>query len=399
MSSAFGNPVRKFLGFVLACSLGLSGYLYWVRTRTSSRPMAQSEEAALEPLQEGSPKQARSLTYVDSTPAMEHGVELPAGAPGNEPSGKAFGSETSSNALKTPPAKSDTKQIFFRYGGADSNFGKLALIDYPDGRLPRFVSDFSCEVVSFAGSMGICLTADQGVFPKYGADLFDAAFTRRSHFDLQGLPSRARVSPDGTVAALTVFLSGHSYASVDFSTQTLLIDTTRGQVLGDLEDFAVTMDGRPFQSPDFNFWGVTFTPDSKGFYCTLSSKGKQYLVKGEIKSKTLVVIRDNVECPSLSPDGTKIAYKKRNYRSWLPPPEKLWKLFILELDTMKDAPLVELRSVDDQLAWLDNSHVLYALPAVQADSRASTDVWVAPIDGSTPPKVFLHAAYSPSVVP
>lgn len=70
--------------------------------------------------------------------------------------------------------------------------------------------------------------------------------------------------------------------------------------LGTLEAFTVYKDGAVFQSPSFNFWGTTFARDGKSFYATLGdgSVGAQtYLVKGE--------------CPSLSPDETRIVFKKR----------------------------------------------------------------------------------------
>ena len=50
-------------------------------------------------------------------------------------------------------------------------------------------------------------------------------------------------------------------------------------------------------------------PKGDQFYCTLSSQGKHYLVKGDIATQTATVLRENVECPSLSPNGTRIAYK------------------------------------------------------------------------------------------
>jgi hypothetical protein len=74
-----------------------------------------------------------------------------------------------------------------------------------------------------------------------------------------------------------------------------------------------------------------------------------------------------------------------------------WQLHILDLKTKQETPLVEKRSVDDQLEWLDNDHVLYSLPETETGSSASTNVWLAPVDGSSDPKLFLKKAYSPSV--
>lgn len=40
------------------------------------------------------------------------------------------------------------------------------------------------------------------------------------------MPSRTRVARSGPIGATTVFVTGHGYDSVDFSTETLLVDTT-----------------------------------------------------------------------------------------------------------------------------------------------------------------------------
>ena len=49
------------------------------------------------------------------------------------------------------------------------------------------------------------------------------------------------MSPDGRFGSVTMFVTGHSYATTgDFSTQTTLIDLERGVRIADLEDFTVT---------------------------------------------------------------------------------------------------------------------------------------------------------------
>src|SRR4029453_15321674 len=112
-----------------------------------------------------------------------------------------------------------------------------------------------------AAGQGVGVAARRGVFTTYGALLFAAGFRARHTLPLSGVPSRTRVSPDGRLAAMTVFESGHSYAAGQFSTRTTLVDfETGGVVVSDLERFTVLRDGQPIQSVDFNFWGVTFTP-------------------------------------------------------------------------------------------------------------------------------------------
>jgi hypothetical protein len=255
-----------------------------------------------------------------------------------------------------------------------------------------FVDGLQCEVVHVSGGRGLCLTADRGVFTTYAARFFDArTFEVSATIPLKGIPSRCRVSIDGKLAALTVFVTGHGYTSLDFSTQTLILDTHSGRVLADIEEFSVTRDGKAIESKDFNFWGVTFTPDAKDFYATLSTAGQHYLIRGNVATKKATVIHDNVECPSLSPNAQRVAYKKRLTEG----ARILWQLHVLDLSSDKESPLSERRSVDDQLEWLDDEHVLYSVPS-EGGSEASTDVWVAPADASAAPSIFLRNAYSPA---
>jgi WD40 repeat protein len=295
----------------------------------------------------------------------------------------------------SPFTETASSRIYFRYTGVDENYGKLAFVSLTNLSSPQFVSALSCEVVYFANGSGVCLQANRGILTTYAATLFDSNFATRATFPLHGGPSRARISPDGKIAGFTVFLSGHGYASLNFSTETLLVDTARGKVIASLEnDVRVLRDRKPFQAKDFNFWGVTFTPDSKNFYCTLSSGGAHYLIKGNIAERTAVVVHDNVECPSVSPDGTRVAYKKRSITDG----RLVWQLHVLDLATQHETPLAEKRSLDDQIEWLDNDHVLYTVSDKPEGSSGTTNVWKADAAGTGTPAIFLPKAYSPSVV-
>lgn len=301
----------------------------------------------------------------------------------------------SSTAIARAPVGAGSARIFFRYTGVDDNYGRLAFAELNNLSVPHFVPDLSCEVVHFAAGQGVCLQGNRGVFTTYAATLFDSEFKPRFTHPLHGGPSRTRVSPDGKLAGWTVFLSGHGYASLDFSTETQLIEMATGKVIMSLEaDLAVTRDGQPFKAKDFNFWGVTFTPDSKNFYCTLSSAGAHHLIKGDIAARTAVVVHDNVECPSVSPDGTRVAYKKR----FIIDNRLVWQLHVLDLATQRETPLAEKRSIDDQIEWLDNDHVLYAVSDNPEGSSATTNVWKADAAGKLLPEMFLRKAYSPAAV-
>jgi hypothetical protein len=241
-----------------------------------------------------------------------------------------------------------------------------------------------CDRVHFAGGRGLCVTRDRGLLTGFKARTLGRRLDAQADIRLAGTPSRARVSPDGRYGSVTAFVSGHSYATPGaFSTATTLIDMTSGRSLGDLEKFAVTRDGAPFRAVDFNYWGVTFERDSNRFYATLASGAKTFLVHGDVKARTATVVRENAECPSLAPDGTRVAYKKRVGA------EGVWRFHVLDLASGHETALAETRSVDDQIEWLDGSRVLYGV---------GTDVWTVPADGSGSPRRFLADADSPAVL-
>jgi len=264
----------------------------------------------------------------------------------------------------------------------------VAPLDAPESR--RAATELSCERVSFAGGHGLCLHTESGLFPTYTAKVLDGSLRPLASIKLEGRPSRARTSADGRLGAMTVFVFGENYAA-PFSTRTTIVDKASGDVIGELEQFSTWRDGARFKAADFNFWGVTFATDPNTFYATLRTAGSTYLVRGDLALRKLTVLRDNVECPSISPDNRLIAFKKR-----VGPRADAWRLAVLELKTMTERLIAaETRSVDDQVEWLDAGHVLYSVPGGTA---SISDVWVAPIDGSGPARIFLPEAESPIVV-
>jgi hypothetical protein len=266
----------------------------------------------------------------------------------------------------------------------------LAAVALDDPAGHRLTSTLSCERVAASRSRGICLQAARGVFTTYRGVLFAGALTPSAIVPLAGVPSRTRVSRDGRLGATTAFVSGHAYTA-SFSTETTLIDMETGDPIGNLEEFNTWRDGVRVREEDFNFWGVTFTSDSNVFYATLSTADTSYLVRGDVALRRLTVLRAGVECPSVSPDDRLIAYKRR-----AGPGSGEWRLHVLDLSTMMDAAVAgERRSIDDQVEWLDSRHVLYAVPRT---GSATGDVWVAPVDGSAPPRIFIEHAESPAVV-
>jgi hypothetical protein len=258
--------------------------------------------------------------------------------------------------------------------------GRVFVVDH--GKVKQLPGDLSCERVYFAAGRGICMgVAPSGV--DYTAQVFNSKMQVLNTIPLQGLPSRARISQDGRYGAMTVFVSGDSYleSSTAFSTRTYVVDMASGKAIDQLEQFSVTKDGKPFEAIDFNFWGITFDPnDSDRFYATLGTGDHHYLVEGSIKGREMKVLRDGVECPSLSPDGKQIAYKSRI------PGTNRWHLRVLEVATLKDHAVAEKRSIDDQAEWLDDDTLAYS---------DGTNVYTVSADGSGESQLLVKDASSP----
>lgn len=281
--------------------------------------------------------------------------------------------------------------LLFASAAFDQSNGYLGIESMNAAAPERYRFPLRCERVHFAAGTGICLAAERRAITTYEAHIFGPDLEVRHTLPLVGAPSRTRLSPDGRLAAVTVFVAGDSYNAKGFSTRTKLLDTKTGQIITDLEEFSVSKAGAAFKAIDFNFWGVTFAADSNRFYATLRSGGTNYLVEGDVEARTARVLRDGIECPSISPDNTRLVYKA-------PGTTTLWRLHVLDLATLRDTPLAETRNVDDQVEWLDNDRIAYMLPA-EAGSGGGSDVWTVPVTGEAPPQVLVRSAHSPTVLP
>ncbi|MEE1824701.1 TolB-like translocation protein [Streptomyces sp. BE20] len=287
-------------------------------------------------------------------------------------------------SLRTPASR----QLAFRNLAWGPHRDEIATVpaDRPDG--PRTASGVQCLRFHAAAGTGICLQAERGALQDtYRAVVLDDHLRELRSFPAAGIPTRSRVSPSGHLVAWTVFVSGDSYAGTDFSTRTAIVDVRDGNLRDNLETFDVIKDGKPYRAADVNVWGVTFADDT-AFYATVATAGRTYLVRGDLGARTLTTLHQNVECPSLSPDGTRIAYKKRVPGVSEDAP---WRLYVLDLATMTETATAEQRSIDDQAVWADDGNLLYALPG-----DFGADLWTAPADGTGAARRLLDAAVAPA---
>ena len=283
--------------------------------------------------------------------------------------------------------------LLFRITELGPQYGRVGLVPLDAPATAPLVTPLACDRVYASAANGLCLKADRGVLTSYRAVAFDNAFSEMHRFTLPGAPSRTRVAAAAPLGASTVFVSGDSYSAGGFSTRTTLYDLAANAALGDLETYRVIRDGQPFKRPDFNFWGVTFARDGDTFYATLGTGGAINFMKGSVSRREMTLIGTDVECPSLSPDGTRVAYKARLVEGG----RVLWRIRVRDLGSGAITTLTETRSVDDQVEWLNDREILYALPHSTTGS-GSSDVWAVAADGSGEPRVFVTNAFSPAVI-
>ncbi|MFG3283738.1 TolB family protein [Streptomyces sp. NPDC048111] len=297
------------------------------------------------------------------------------------------GPEVNSGTVSLAPGGS--ARIVFRTMAWGPHRDELATVPAADPAGPRTASGVHCLRFYAAAGTGICLQAERGAMTDtYRAVVLDAGLRERAHYALPGIPTRARVSPSGRWVAWTVFVGGDSYAGTNFSTRTAVLDTRTGRLTASLEDFTAYLDGKEHHAADTNYWGVTFAADDRLFYATMATGGHTHLVRGDLAARTVTALHTNVECPSLSPDGTRIVYKKRVAGL---PADAPWRLYALDLATGRETPLAEPRSVDDQAVWQDDHTVVYALPG-----DYGSDLYTVPADGTGKPRRLLTAGLAPA---
>ena len=286
-------------------------------------------------------------------------------------------------------------RIVFR-DNARAHFGVLAMAALRDPSGPRAVTTTRCARSYAAMHRGtaetLCLSLNPHTI-EYQTDVLDDQRRPVQSLPLEGIPSRARLSRDGTLAATTAFTAaGDSYVTKNFTARTYITTVGRPHSSVDLERFRLTVDGRRVAPIDRNYWGVTFSADDNRFYATVAFGGRTWLVRGDLHARTVTTVHENVECPSLSPDGRTLVYKKRYDAN-----RQHWRLTAVDLRSQRETPLAETRSIDDQVEWLDDAHVMYEVPRSGTDAGRS-DVWTVPADGTGHATLLIPLASSPAVV-
>ncbi len=280
-----------------------------------------------------------------------------------------------------PVAAVDADLMFVELADGRSRVEQVALAS-PE---VRSGTSMTCQRVYQAAGTTVCLRL-AGPGPTYAAEVTRDGVVKS--VALPGVPSRAKVSASGQVVSWTSFVSGDSYqVPGGFSTRTGFLDLRSGEAVESLEGFAADVEGQVHSAQDVNYWGLTVAGDDRTFYATMASGGFTWLVKGDLVERRVTSLRRDAECPSLSPDGTKIAYKKRIGR--LGP----WDLAVLDLRTGEERRLPGTAGVDDQATWLDDSRVAFA--AVPKDTKLAA-IHVVPVDGSAEARLVIRDATSPS---
>ena len=274
--------------------------------------------------------------------------------------------------------------VIFRTLAPQDAHGHVAVVSLDPGEAARHVSTLACARVHYAGGAGLCLVIESAPDSSINvAYVFDHTFTRRHRLVLPGVPTRARVSPNGRRASITTYAETEAPEGERLVTDSVIIDVASGSVLANLRSFRIEHEGPPLTGP-VDISSVAFEPDGDRFFATLATATTRYLVAGSVDERRLTTLRDGVASEALSPDGRHLVVKRRGAGP------AVWRLVVIDLHTWAERALNQgSRSVDDQVEWLDNDHVMFH--DVVDDTTA---VWMLPIDGITAPRVYLRDAFS-----
>lgn len=316
--------------------------------------------------------------------------------------------EEPSTAVRSGPAIGDVV-VVDRTPGPD--YGRVAIIA-ADGS--RRHMDRSCLRVHVAGEVGVCLTGRDHNSAAAKTDettetwetvVFDATDDRAAKIRSyqSPFPSRARVRADGSRYTTTGFVNGREYEEIGATetTQTLaLIDdpTGAGPMVG-LSQFHVDGSARRYTTDRFQYWGVSFG-DQDRFWVTgyFDDETGPEIMIGDVATMTLEPAGHFGSCPSVSPDGATVVFKKTRAAGG-------FVLVALDIESGTETVVGETRSVNDQVEWIDNDTIIYALhpdegPGAEEveDEQERYDLWTVDLAPGSVPVLFATNASSPAVV-
>ena len=358
------KPKVILLGGMAAALLLLGGlYLVWARDRVNNDIVDRNERAQL---------------VVDEFEASR--------GPTDEPLA------TVEPVLESGPSLASGEVLaVHRVPGDD--YGRL-LIRHLDGT--RTLLNRTCMRAHIATDHGVCLAESGGVLGVAFTTTFFEADNLNADIKSYAspLPSRARISPNGTFSAVTAFVSGSSYADIAAETTTLVtideIDSTR--LVRGANQFTIDSGEARFNNLNPQYWGITFAADEDEIYLTGFFGDRPEVMHGTLNNMVIEPTGWVGSCPSLSPDGKTLVFKEMTA-------DNSFELVAVDLETNTKHKLGETRSVDDQVEWLDNDTILYALHRAGGDTAVQPefDIWMVDIAEGSEPKLFLPNADSPAV--
>jgi hypothetical protein len=276
--------------------------------------------------------------------------------------------------------------VIFRTLAPSAAHGRVAILALAP-RADRRVTDLSCLRLHYAGGRGLCATYDgDGSSARYVAHVFDHRFIRGARIELDGVPTRIRIAPTASVGAITTYAEEETAAGERLASHTRIIDLQTGQSVADLRAFAIDHHSfRPLDGPH-DIASIAFE-DGDRFFATVSTASARYLAAGSLSERRLRTLRAGFANEALSPDGRRLAAKR------LDEARGFWRLSVIDLATWAERELPQgTHSVDDQVEWLDDNHLVYH----DADGDR-TSLWVVAADGSTAPRVLIKDAYSAAI--
>lgn len=389
-----GGGAGSFV-FILIAALVLAGGVVYVLGAASraEEETAVAEASARETLDAFDPNEFTTELEPDELALADEEADAPVTTTTVPASQETDAAESSSPATTSPEGidvgdpidPNDVALVFVNRVPGD-DYEKVGWID---GEGERHLTGLECTRIDRNAAGGICLASDGGIGGSARGFILDAALVPQKGFGLNK-PSRAAVSPDGSVVAWTGFTLGHSYlAEGEFATITQLISVERSLGANLETDFLTTVNGDRFEDPDRNYWGVTFV-DSDHFYATMGSEGTTSIVEGRVSNSSIEVRFENASCPEISPDGSTIVAKElRGDR---------FQLIAIDVATGSRRDLGETMMVDDQVEFLDEDTILYAKVNEDEGTAAQPvfDIWALDLAPGSTPRLVVPFADSPA---